>query len=176
MVQAVVLLAHFHSLSSFIHGCGITPEVDFDNGHTFLVEPTSLSSPDKHPSVSFAVGPPSIVTTTNTLSCAGGGGVPSKASKSILKKTDLSTSPPSSSQGSSHSTSGGINVPSVHFHPYHSSHHPRLHGGSPVLKSDTTFNSMSSSCSPPRPGSTVSEVDLIMATMKNLSETVPIEE
>lgn len=245
VVQAVVILAHFHSLSSFIHGCGITPEVDFDNGHTFLM--THASNPAQntlhhhqspsitqaseekspltvtsgtgspHTTVSFAVGPPSILTTTNSLSHSQGSATnspPKQATKSILKKTEhhhhLSTSPASSTSSSSssnssnsgantkatglqagsiNSISGGINVPnSVHFHPYH---HPNHHhhsstspgnsfASSPVLKSDTLHNSLcgggSLATSPPRASSTVSEVDIIMATMKNLSETSPIEE
>ena len=35
LTQAVVLLAHFHVLSSFVCGCGINPEVDHESGHTF---------------------------------------------------------------------------------------------------------------------------------------------
>lgn len=32
---------HTHSLCSFVYGCGITPEIDRDGGHTF--KPPSLS-------------------------------------------------------------------------------------------------------------------------------------
>lgn len=33
LMQAVVLLIHFHSLSSFVYGCGVNPEADHPNGH-----------------------------------------------------------------------------------------------------------------------------------------------
>ncbi|KAG8582432.1 hypothetical protein GDO81_008047 [Engystomops pustulosus] len=35
LIHAVVLLAHYHSLASFTFGCGISPEVHSDGGHTF---------------------------------------------------------------------------------------------------------------------------------------------
>lgn len=41
LIQAIVILVHIHSLSSFVYGCGITPEIDRDGGHTF--KPPSLS-------------------------------------------------------------------------------------------------------------------------------------
>lgn len=41
LVQAIVILVHMHSLCSFLYGCGITPEIDFDGGHTY--KPPSLS-------------------------------------------------------------------------------------------------------------------------------------
>ncbi|NWR62020.1 SESN2 protein, partial [Bucorvus abyssinicus] len=33
LVQALVLLTHYHSLASFVFGCGIHPKVDQDGGH-----------------------------------------------------------------------------------------------------------------------------------------------
>ncbi|NXX96400.1 SESN2 protein, partial [Centropus bengalensis] len=33
LVQALVLLTHYHSLASFVFGCGINPEEDRDGGH-----------------------------------------------------------------------------------------------------------------------------------------------
>lgn len=36
LIQAIVLLAHYHSLASFTFGCGINPETYSENGHTFL--------------------------------------------------------------------------------------------------------------------------------------------
>ncbi|XP_069680551.1 sestrin homolog [Periplaneta americana] len=33
VVHAIVLLAHFHSLSSFVFGCGVNEELDQDGGH-----------------------------------------------------------------------------------------------------------------------------------------------
>ncbi|XP_064629105.1 sestrin-1-like isoform X2 [Lineus longissimus] len=35
VMHALVLLAHFHALSSFIYGSGINAEIDHENGHTF---------------------------------------------------------------------------------------------------------------------------------------------
>lgn len=33
LVQALVLLTHYHSLASFVFGCGINPEEEQDGGH-----------------------------------------------------------------------------------------------------------------------------------------------
>nr|XP_046228288.1 sestrin-1 isoform X2 [Scatophagus argus] len=41
LIHAVVLLTHYHSLASFTFGCGITPDIHCDGGHTF--RPPSLS-------------------------------------------------------------------------------------------------------------------------------------
>ncbi|XP_060046639.1 sestrin-1 isoform X2 [Erinaceus europaeus] len=41
LVHAVVLLTHYHSLASFTFGCGISPEIQCDGGHTF--RPPSVS-------------------------------------------------------------------------------------------------------------------------------------
>ncbi|XP_007255735.2 sestrin-1 isoform X2 [Astyanax mexicanus] len=41
LIHAVVLLTHYHSLASFTFGCGITPDIHTDGGHTF--RPPSLS-------------------------------------------------------------------------------------------------------------------------------------
>ncbi|MFT7811118.1 sestrin-2-like [Arapaima gigas] len=35
LIQAVILLTYAHSLSSFVWGCGINPELDLPGGHTF---------------------------------------------------------------------------------------------------------------------------------------------
>ena len=35
LMHAIVLLAHFHSLASFVFGCGIASEIDHPDGHTF---------------------------------------------------------------------------------------------------------------------------------------------
>ena len=42
LVHAVVLLTHYHSLASFTFGCGISPEIHCDGGHTF--RPPSVSN------------------------------------------------------------------------------------------------------------------------------------
>lgn len=230
VVQAVVILAHFHSLSSFIHGCGITPEVDFDNGHTFLLDPASQmggggddggimpsnhSNPHPHGQVSFALDYNHEGGSGSTTSGLGAGAVPHshqpKQTKSILKKTESNGNNSSTSNNANNSPIG-INVPNVHFHHnhhlYHNYHHYHHHSSpsslnhSPtmmpsLLKSDTLHNSLCggrvgigmTAGSPPRAtgsgnsvkiggvtSSSVSEVDIIMATMKNLSETSPIEE
>jgi len=36
LMQAFVLLAHFHSLASFIYGCGVNAEIDHPGGHIFM--------------------------------------------------------------------------------------------------------------------------------------------
>lgn len=41
LIHAVVLLTHYHSLASFTFGCGITPDIHCEGGHTF--RPPSLS-------------------------------------------------------------------------------------------------------------------------------------
>ncbi|CAL8117102.1 unnamed protein product [Orchesella dallaii] len=78
VVQAVVILAHFHSLSSFIHGCGITPEVDFDNGHTFL-DPASMGglgslSGEQGASPGGGVTPDGVASNKGSSSSGGAGG------------------------------------------------------------------------------------------------------
>ncbi|XP_076307677.1 sestrin-3-like isoform X2 [Tachypleus tridentatus] len=35
VVHAIVILAHFHCLSTFVFGCGISAEIDSSDGHTF---------------------------------------------------------------------------------------------------------------------------------------------
>lgn len=45
LVQAIVILATFHSLSSFVLGCGIAPEIDMAGGTVDDAE--SLHSPDE---------------------------------------------------------------------------------------------------------------------------------
>ncbi|XP_064203250.1 sestrin-2 [Anguilla rostrata] len=46
LIQAVVLLAHSHSLSSFVWGCGVNPEPDHMAGHAF--QPPSPSARPSH--------------------------------------------------------------------------------------------------------------------------------
>ena len=41
VMHAIVLLAHFHSLGSFVYGCGINAEIDHEGAHTFR-PPSSL--------------------------------------------------------------------------------------------------------------------------------------
>jgi len=35
LMHAIVLLAHFHSLASFVFGCGVTSETDHPDGHVY---------------------------------------------------------------------------------------------------------------------------------------------
>uniref|UniRef100_H3BCQ9 Sestrin 1 n=1 Tax=Latimeria chalumnae TaxID=7897 RepID=H3BCQ9_LATCH len=42
LIHAVVLLTHYHSLASFAFGCGISPEIHTEGGHTF--RPPSVSN------------------------------------------------------------------------------------------------------------------------------------
>lgn len=41
LMQAVVILAQFHALCSFVYGCGINPEIDHEDGHSS--RPVSVS-------------------------------------------------------------------------------------------------------------------------------------
>lgn len=43
LVQAIVILIHTHTLCGFVYGCGITPEIDRDGGHTFKLRSLSDS-------------------------------------------------------------------------------------------------------------------------------------
>ncbi|XP_030644935.1 sestrin-2 [Chanos chanos] len=45
LIQAIVLMSHAHSLSSFVWGCGINPEPDQSGGHTFQSTAQSGLSP-----------------------------------------------------------------------------------------------------------------------------------
>ncbi|XP_061753076.1 sestrin-2 [Nerophis ophidion] len=47
LIQAVVLMAHAHSLCSFVWGCGLNPEPDHVGGHTF--QPPSPGHPTRSP-------------------------------------------------------------------------------------------------------------------------------
>uniref|UniRef100_A0A6J0V9L5 Sestrin-2 isoform X1 n=2 Tax=Pogona vitticeps TaxID=103695 RepID=A0A6J0V9L5_9SAUR len=47
LIQALVLLTHYHSLASFVFGCGINLEIDQDGGHAF--QPPSPCSCDSSP-------------------------------------------------------------------------------------------------------------------------------
>jgi len=38
LMHAIVLLAHFHSLASFVFGCGVTSETDHPDGHAYNSE------------------------------------------------------------------------------------------------------------------------------------------
>ncbi|XP_033013768.1 sestrin-2 isoform X2 [Lacerta agilis] len=47
LIQALVLLTHYHSLASFVFGCGINLEIDQEGGHVF--RPPSPRSCDSSP-------------------------------------------------------------------------------------------------------------------------------
>ncbi|XP_069751228.1 sestrin-1-like isoform X3 [Narcine bancroftii] len=53
LIHAVVLFTHYHSLASFVFGCGIRPELDQDGGYTF--RPPSPPSSDSD--ISSSSGP-----------------------------------------------------------------------------------------------------------------------
>ena len=53
LVQAITILIHFHCLSSFVFGCGVTPEIDLEGGHTF--RPPSLSTQQERNGIDHAV-------------------------------------------------------------------------------------------------------------------------
>lgn len=55
LVHALILLSHFHALSSFVYGCGITPEVDHEGGYTYnsgKSSPSTSKTSSKHSSPS----------------------------------------------------------------------------------------------------------------------------
>ncbi|NWH51858.1 SESN2 protein, partial [Fregata magnificens] len=57
LVQALVLLTHYHSLASFVFGCGINPEEDQDGGHgCWPPSPHSDSSPASDDSMGSSGG------------------------------------------------------------------------------------------------------------------------
>ncbi|NXF55570.1 SESN2 protein, partial [Oceanites oceanicus] len=57
LVQALVLLTHYHSLASFVFGCGINPEEDQDGGHGCRPpSPHSDSSPASDDSMGSSGG------------------------------------------------------------------------------------------------------------------------
>jgi len=48
LMHAIVLLAHFHSLASFVFGCGVTSETDHPDGHVYT------AATDEHDDVGHA--------------------------------------------------------------------------------------------------------------------------
>ncbi|XP_071439933.1 sestrin homolog [Hetaerina americana] len=108
VVHAIVLLAHFHSLSSFVFGCGVNEEVD----RAILASPTSNNSAAAHP------GGRSSPTT------------PTANSEPIVNSTSASsrgTSSPPLRAGSPHSLSA-----STHYGPVGS---PISHNGEVLIVS-----------------------------------------
>jgi sestrin len=71
VMHAIVLLAHFHALSSFVYGCGISVEIDQDGGHTF--RPPSLSTSEHNSLDSTGHSPNSHHGTPNSASDVEGG-------------------------------------------------------------------------------------------------------
>lgn len=47
LIHAVILMAHTHSLCSFVWGCGLNPEPDHIGGYTF--QPPSPNHLPRHP-------------------------------------------------------------------------------------------------------------------------------
>jgi len=44
LMHAIVLLAHFHALASFVFGCGVTSETDHPGGHVYVDEHNDLGN------------------------------------------------------------------------------------------------------------------------------------
>ncbi len=69
VMHAVALLAHFHALCSFVYGCGISAEIDQEEGHTFQNTPAADSemeigeSPPRQPQTYSHKGSPGSVST-----------------------------------------------------------------------------------------------------------------
>ena len=51
LMHAVVLLAHFHALASFVFGCGVTSETDHPDGHVYADEHNDVGSEECSTSV-----------------------------------------------------------------------------------------------------------------------------
>ena len=66
LVQAIVILTHFHCLSCLVHGCGIVPETDLEGGHTF--RPMSLSDNNQS---SFETSEYTTIQSNNAVSGSG---------------------------------------------------------------------------------------------------------
>jgi len=62
LVHALILLAHFHALSSFVYGCGITPEVDHEGGYTYSSKSSPSTSNNSSRSTSKHTSPSSSFT------------------------------------------------------------------------------------------------------------------
>lgn len=160
VVHAVVLLAHFHSLSSFIHGCGITPEVDFDKGHAHMDPGTfnvigngSSASTLPGNGTTFGLGTDSI---SAPASLGDHGSSVSSSPINKIDKTDNSASP------TNKSTVGLLKATQIN--------------SNPTAVSVPTSPTTNATASPTPARKAASEVELLMATMKNLAETTPIEE
>ena len=48
LMHAIVLLAHFHSLASFVFGCGVTSETDHPDGHVYSVTAEEHNHDNNH--------------------------------------------------------------------------------------------------------------------------------
>ena len=44
LVHALVILAHWHAMAGFSFGCGINPELDMPEGHTYTIGDTVSTS------------------------------------------------------------------------------------------------------------------------------------
>jgi len=49
LLHAISIIAHYHCLAGFVYGCGISPEIDLDGGHTFVTPSISDSSSNAEP-------------------------------------------------------------------------------------------------------------------------------
>eukprot|EP00117_Sycon_ciliatum_P005316 scpid87075/ scgid0586/ Sestrin-1; XPA26; p53-regulated protein PA26 len=86
LMHALVLLAHWHAVSGFVFGCGVNPELDMPEGHSFTC--TSQSTGDRHgaasrseqptsaPAASSANGSNGVHSSGGAAAAAGGGGGP----------------------------------------------------------------------------------------------------
>jgi sestrin len=74
LMQAIVILTHFHALSSFVYGCGINAEIDSEDGHTFRPPSPSSSQNSQPDSPSQSLVNSAPVTVAVTANAVGKGG------------------------------------------------------------------------------------------------------
>jgi len=74
LMHAIALLAHFHALSSFVYGCGISAEIDHEGGHTYRL-PSTNSEPNSFDEGHHSPNTNSHSTTPNSSSSEMEGGI-----------------------------------------------------------------------------------------------------
>ena len=133
VVHAVVLLAHFHALSSFIHGCGITPEIDFDKGHIYL-DPVNFNS---WTPTSPANTPTSGVGSTGNSTSAGG-----SSSSSSTNNGSSNTNKSSGAGAMSADVMASMIAPGSDHHLHHAYHPAAPHQHSSPHHHHHTLNNV----------------------------------
>ncbi|GFO05705.1 sestrin-like protein [Plakobranchus ocellatus] len=68
LMHAIILLTHFHALSSFVFGCGISSQIDSQGGNTYTESVLTSSSPPAPPTSSSASPSSSAALITHSAS------------------------------------------------------------------------------------------------------------